>query len=78
MYEVNIGILLCYIQHWYEIGINIQLCYIWRALFQKALSANPKIELRMAIPDSEILFWKRDPHKYVHIYVFIHMCKVLF
>ena len=42
--------------------------YIWRALFQNASSANPKIDVTMSMPSSEIMFWKTNLHKYVHIY----------
>ena len=45
-----------------------------RALFQKALSANPKIDVVMPLPSSEIVFWKRALHKQVHIYI----CEKLF
>ena len=49
----------------------------WRALFQNVLSANPKIEVAMAMPSSKIMLWKGAVHKYVHIYALIHMWKAL-
>ena len=58
------------------IYIYIYICIcIWRALFQKAISANPIIEVVIAMPISEIMFWKRDIHKYVHVYAVVHTCK---
>ena len=43
------------------------------ALFQKALSADPKIEVAVAMPCSRIMFWKRVLRKYVNIYALIHI-----
>ena len=39
-----------------------------RALFQNTISVNLKIELAMAMPSSEIMFWKRSLQKYLHTY----------
>ena len=47
--------------------------YTRRALFQNALSANPKIYILMPIPSSAIMFWTRALNKYVHIYACIRM-----
>ena len=59
--------------------------YKWRALFQNALSAIPKIDVAMPLPSLEIIFWKRVLHKYEHIYIYIyiyiyytHMWKTLY
>ena len=49
-----------------------------RALFQNALSTNPRIDFAMPMPSSEIMFWKRAFHKYVHIYAYVHMSKALY
>ena len=51
---------------------------IWRALFQNALSDNPKIDVAMPMPSSEIIFWKRILHKYVDIYAYTHMWKACY
>ena len=50
--------------------------YIGRAIFQNALSTSPKIDV--AMPSSEIKFWKRPLHKYKHIGAYIHICEKLF
>ena len=42
--------------------------FIYTALFQNALSADPKIVLAMRMPSSEIIMWKRGLQKYVHMY----------
>ena len=47
---------------------------IWRALFQTTLSANPKIDVAMRMPTSQIMFCKSAIQKYVHIYA----CEKLF
>ena len=44
--------------------------YIGRALFQNALSANPKTYVAMPMLRSEIMFWKSTLHKYVHMYAY--------
>ena len=51
---------------------------IRRTLFQNALSANPKVDVAMPMPSSEIIFWKRTLHTYVHTYAYIHMWKALY
>ena len=45
--------------------------YILRALFQSAIIASPKIEFAMPMPSSELMFWKRTLHKYVHTDAFM-------
>ena len=37
--------------------------------FQTSITANIKLEVAMPILNSEIMFWKRALHKYVHIYI---------
>ena len=49
-----------------------------RGIFLNALSANPKIEVAMTMPCSEIMFQKRALHKYVHMYAIINMCEAPF
>ena len=41
---------------------------IGRSLFQNALSANPKLDVAMPTPSSEIMFSNRAVQIYVHIY----------
>ena len=41
----------------------ISVDHIRRDLFQNALSANPKIDVSMIMPSSEIMFSKRALHK---------------
>ena len=48
------------------------------ALFQNAISANPKIELAMLMPNLEIKFWKTALLKYVHIYTHLFTHQKLF
>ena len=49
--------------------------HIWRALFQNALSSNPKINVAMPMLSSEVMFWKRS-HTCIHMQVY--MWKVLY
>ena len=37
------------------------------------LRAKPKFVVAMAMPSSDILFWKRTVHAYVHICTCMHM-----
>ena len=56
---------------------HIYICtyiYIRRALFQNTLNTNPKIDVALQMPSSEIMILKRALHKYVHIYI----CEKLF
>ena len=46
--------------------------------FKSALSANPKINVAMAMSCSEIMLWKRALPKYVHIYMHLFTCEKLF
>ena len=46
--------------------------HTWRALFLNVLIVNPKIEVAMAMPSSEIMFWRKALHKYVYIYTYIY------
>ena len=46
--------------------------YIGRTLFQNVLSADPKIEVAMAMPSSEIMFWKRFLDMYTCAYIRIY------
>ena len=47
-------------------------------LFQNAISADPKIAFAMPMPGSEIMFWNKSFHNYVHIYLFYTYAKALF
>ena len=42
--------------------------HIGQTLFQNALNANPEIDVAIPMPRSEIMFWIRALHEYVHMY----------
>ena len=42
------------------------------------LSANPEINVSIPMPSSEVMFWKRALHKYVHVYTYIYILEKLF
>ena len=48
-----------------------------RDLFQSVLSTSPKIDAAMPMSSSEIMFWKRALHNYVHIYI-KNICEKVF
>ena len=51
---------------------NVKRQQIYEDLFQNALSTDPKMEFAMPVPSSQIMFWQRSFHGYVHIYAPVH------